>query len=163
MKCRDSRTGRYVRAPKSNKVGMYIPLIALAVIGTMYTMLVADAYIEPDTIVVEQYHEWEDRVVLIEAQIEWSEDRIIEEIKKTFPEHPDLMVEIAKCESRLNPNAVGPTNDYGLLQIHDPSWGSVAEEKGLKDYKTDVLENLVLAKHIYETQGLSAWVCYDII
>jgi hypothetical protein len=90
---------------------------------------------------------------------DWDEEKAIEEIKKTFPEVPGLMVAIADCESGLNIDAVGPTNDYGLLQIHEPSWDHVAKRLGL-DYKNNPYDNLKMARHVYDNQGITAWVCY---
>lgn len=90
---------------------------------------------------------------------DWSEEKAIEEIKKTFPENPGLMVAIAECESGLNIDAVGPTNDYGLMQIHEPSWDHVAEAKGW-DYKNNPYHNLEMARYVYDNQGITAWVCF---
>ena len=70
------------------------------------------------------------------------------------------MVRIAKCESGLKAHAVGPTKDFGIFQVHFPTWHNVAIEKGLHNYQTDVAENIQMARHIYDTQGINAWVCY---
>lgn len=82
-----------------------------------------------------------------------------EKIVIMFPEHPELMLAIAKCESGLNQSAVSHTRDFGVMQINEKTWDSTAEEMGL-DYKNSEDDNLEMARHIYEVQGLTAWVCY---
>ncbi len=53
---------------------------------------------------------------------------------------------------------VSPTNDYGFAQINRKVWHSTAVELGL-DYQNSLEDNLLMAKHVYEVQGISAWVC----
>ncbi len=83
----------------------------------------------------------------------------------TFPEAPDTMVAVAKCESGLKQfNSKGevivsPTKDFGLMQINQLVWDDKAKELGL-DYKNNLEDNLKMARHIYEVQGKTAWVCY---
>lgn len=69
---------------------------------------------------------------------------------------------IFRCESGLQEKAVGPTQDYGVAQIHLPSHrgkvpGETDSEKieWLFDYKN----NLRLAKQIYDASGWYPWVC----
>lgn len=104
----------------------------------------------------------EPKTVLIEVKIDWNQDRIIQEIVETFPEDPQTALAIAKCESGLNPNAVGPTNDFGLMQIHSPSWNNAAISLGLDEYKTDPIQNLQMARYIYDNAGkqFTDWVCF---
>ena len=85
-----------------------------------------------------------------------------EKIQKTFPEEPENMVAIAMCESNLNQEAVSPTRDFGVMQVNEKTWDSTANEMGL-DYKSDVDDNLKLARHIYEVQSKSAWVCWHLV
>lgn len=101
----------------------------------------------------------------VEVRVEWTEERIVEEIKKTFPEEPELAVAIARCESNFKPSAVGPTSDYGIFQIHAPSWDSKARQLGLENYRTDVQENLAMARHIYLNANKTwrDWVCLNLI
>lgn len=86
--------------------------------------------------------------------------QIISLIKKTFPENPEVMVAIAKSESgkSLNQNAVNinrnGSKDCGLMQInsihgYDCEWLKIPEN------------NMIVARKIYDTQGLSAWVSYN--
>lgn len=96
----------------------------------------------------------EPKTVLIEEHIVWSEDRIIEEIEKTFPEDPQTALAIAKCESGLKPNAVGPTNDHGIFQLHEPSHD--LSEIDVYDPK----ENIAFARKLYDESGWQPWVCF---
>lgn len=114
---------------------------------------VAEAYDHPI--------EPEEEVILIEAHINWTPERIEQEIRETFPETQNTAVAVAKCESGLRADAVGPTNDRGIMQIHEPSWHAVAVRLGYADYATDVADNLSMARYIYERNGWNAWVCYS--
>lgn len=99
---------------------------------------------------------------IIKVVINWTPERIEQEIRTTFPEAPNTAVAIAKCESGLKPDQVGNiTPDYGLMQIHGPSWDAKAKELGYSNYKTDVQDNLKMARHIYDGRGnFNDWVCY---
>ena len=95
----------------------------------------------------------------IEIVMEISPLTIEDKIRQTFPERAELMLAIANCESGLNQEAVSHTRDFGVMQINEATWHETALEMNL-DYKGSVDDNLELARHIYETQGLEAWVCY---
>lgn len=87
-------------------------------------------------------------------------------IRKTFPENPDVMVAVAKCESGMRqfyPNGeivTSHTRDFGLMQINEKYWDAKSKELGL-DYKNNLEDNLKMARLIYEAQGENAWVCYQ--
>ena len=69
-----------------------------------------------------------------------------------------LMVKIANCESGFNQEAVNKkTMDWGLFQINEKTWDEVAQTTSFADYKTNWKSNVLLAKYIYEVQGISAW------
>lgn len=104
----------------------------------------------------------EEEVIEIEVVIDWTKERIEKEIRATFPEDPETAIAIFKCESGLRPDAKGPTSDYGVAQIHQPSWDKVAKRLGHEDYQTDVRDNLAMARHIYDNAGKkwTDWVCY---
>ena len=76
------------------------------------------------------------------------------------------MVAVFKCENGWSEqrgwdiDIVGPTSDYGIAQIWGPGWHSTAMELGYTEYKTEVIDNLAMARHIYDVQGMPAWVCY---
>jgi len=92
-------------------------------------------------------------VDLIGPEIDWTPARIEQEIRKVFPEVPEQMIQVAKCESKLNPNAKGPTNDHGLFQIHAPSHKSSLN--GVDLY--DPIENIAFARKLYEQNRLTPW------
>jgi soluble lytic murein transglycosylase-like protein len=63
------------------------------------------------------------------------------------------MMAIMQAESSCNPYAVSPTNDYGLMQIHN----------GLALYGSQIYDpafNIGIAYQKYEIQGLDAWSTY---
>ncbi len=76
-------------------------------------------------------------------------------IRETFPEQPNLMVEIARCESGLKPDAVSPTGDYGLLQINLKAHGERLEELGLDPL--NLQDNLTYARMLYDNRGTDDW------
>lgn len=93
-----------------------------------------------------------EEVIPVEEPIRWDEERIIEEIRRVFPEAP-IMVEVARCESRFKADAEGPTNDGGVFQIHRPSHHARIE--GMDLY--DPVENIRFARVLYEERGLRPW------
>ena len=46
----------------------------------------------------------------------------------------ELVLAIIKHESNYNPNEVSPSRDYGLMQIHDGSFGYLEKQFGELDY-----------------------------
>lgn len=92
--------------------------------------------------------------ILIETKIEWTEERIIEEIKKTFPEQPERMVKVARCESGIK-NVPGQlSDDGGIFQINI-THKEVLEEQGLDRF--DIGDNIKFARYLYDHGGLSHW------
>lgn len=96
---------------------------------------------------------------MVQIEVVWSEERIIEKIRETFPEQPDLMVKIAKCEGvkdgKLDPTVISPTNDHGIFQINQYAHG-----KRLKELQIDPLTvegNLKYARMLYESNGTNDW------
>jgi len=99
----------------------------------------------------------------------WTKERIEEEIRATFPEAPNTAVAIAKCESGLVQNvqsahqlSYGREESFGLMQIHARDWDDDAQRLGYVNYKTDVRENLKMARYIYDQAGkrFTPWSCY---
>lgn len=113
----------------------------------------------------------EPKEVQIEVLIDWTPERIEEEVRKTFPEAPERALTVFMCESgkdtdrdgkkELQPEAVSPTHDYGIAQINRATWHTTALEIGLTEYQTDVQQNLQMARYVYEDAGnsFSPWVC----
>lgn len=139
--------------------------MALGSIITVITFIASDVYREAskpeiyvaeasETVVVPDKKE-----VLIEVEIDWdNKQRIVDEIKKVFPETPNTAVAIAKCESGLNPEATNTSNkngtiDRGIMQIN-----SIHDTNGYDLY--DVQDNLEFARKLYEESGWQPWVCY---
>ena len=79
-------------------------------------------------------------------------------IRETFPEEPELAIAVARCESRLNPQAYNPHSDdgglYQINQVHLPE----LEKLGLDRF--DLEDNLTFARMLYERNGWQDWVCY---
>jgi hypothetical protein len=124
--------------------------IAQAQVQDMGKLVEADLYLEPETTDVKS----------ILSEDTPSETSSVESlIRKTFPEDAETMLVIAKWESNMRPDAVNTSNrnesiDCGLLQInsihgYDCEW--------LKD----PVNNLKVARKIYDTQGLQAWSSYN--
>lgn len=78
---------------------------------------------------------------------------VIDAIVNTFPEAP-IMVEIARCESGLNPSADRKGIDGGLFQINQVHLPAL-EQHGLDRY--DLQDNLTYSRMLYDSQALSPW------
>lgn len=109
--------------------------------------------------------------VQLEEEIDWTPERIEEEVRAVFPESPERALAVFYCESgmdtngdgkkELQPEAVSPTHDYGISQINRATWHDTALELGLTEYQTDVQQNLEMARFVYEDAGYTfrPWVC----
>ncbi len=94
-----------------------------------------------------------EKAVQIEVKINWTPERIEQEIRNTFPEAQNVAVAIPKAESELNPKAFNPeahrgcNGSIGIMQIacvhnrHDPQ------------ELHDVQYNLKVARRIYDARG----------
>lgn len=51
-------------------------------------------------------------------------------------------------------------DDTGVCQINKRYWGAEAIEMGL-DIDNSIEDNMVMCRHIYDTQGITAWVYYN--
>lgn len=110
----------------------------------------------------------EPQEVRIQVVIDWTPERIEKEIRDTFPESPDIAVRIAKCESGLkmiqsNHVANGKREEsFGIMQIHSPSWETKAHQLGLGDYRTDIQQNIKMARFIFDNAGKkwTDWSCF---
>ena len=78
----------------------------------------------------------------------------------------DDFMSVIDCESRFRQYNVSggvlisPTTDKGIMQINK-LWWKEADRLG---YDIDTVEgNLQMGLHIYQTMGISAWVCADIL
>ena len=111
--------------------------------------------------------------VLLEVRIDWTKERIEEEIRRVFPENPNLAVAIAKCESGLVPDiqakamlSYGREQSFGIFQIHARDHHNTAVRLELENYKTDPGDNIAMARHIYDNRlkhggyAFQDWSCY---
>lgn len=97
------------------------------------------------------------RVIQIEVKIDWTEERIREEISKVFPDAP-VMMDVARCESGFLQHAYNPTNeshDGGIFQISQKYHGDRMQALGLDPY--DVQDNIQYARTLYDESGLRPW------
>ena len=85
-------------------------------------------------------------------------------IREAFPYDANTMLQIAICESGMkqfkdNSNEVvqGPTQDYGLFQIHYTNIPK-AKELGYDVMTTE--GNIKMAQYLYKHGGKNHWVCY---
>ena len=88
-------------------------------------------------------------------------------INRVFPDMP-VMHRVAKGESgyqqwypdgSLVTGRVDP-DDKGLFQINARYWGEDAERLGL-DYENNIIDNVLMARYVMDTQGITAWVYYN--
>ena len=89
----------------------------------------------------------------------------IEQIICAKPWNCEEALQVAYCESRLNPGAISPTNsngtrDWGLMQLNDGALGKRVFGKRW-DRVLDAQTNVDMAWHIYQTAGNSwqPWTC----
>lgn len=91
-----------------------------------------------------------------------------QKIEIAFGEQAEIMKQISVCESGMRQfdsegnTITSPTNDSGLFQINNPTWSNTAKELGL-DYLNSEEDNIKMAQHILEVQGLNAWSCYKML
>lgn len=93
-----------------------------------------------------------DVVLIPSRQISLS---IEEEILRVFPDAP-IMVEVARCESNLDPLADRENRnvDVGLFQINQVHLPTLAE-LGLD--RRNTIDNLTYARMLYDWNGLNDW------
>lgn len=51
-------------------------------------------------------------------------------------------------------------DDTGLMQINKRYHDKTAKRLGL-DYENSIVDNVKMARHIYDTQGITAWVYFN--
>lgn len=92
----------------------------------------------------------EPRVIALKGESQ----EVIDAIIKTFPDEP-VMVEIARCESRLDPSADRRGIDGGLFQINQVHLTTL-KKLGLDRY--NLQDNLAYTKILYNQSGLNPWL-----
>jgi len=84
--------------------------------------------------------------------------QIFEEIEKVFGENAQTAKRVACCENQgkpncsyLDPKKKGPTDDWGIFQIHRPS--HQVPVKFLVNWRI----NIAIAKQLFDEQGWNPW------
>lgn len=83
-----------------------------------------------------------------------------QQIAALFTSDADSATRVAHCESKMDPNAVSPTNDHGLFQInhvHRADFERVTGQPWAKVY--DPYWNTYYAKWLFDRQGWGPWTC----
>lgn len=78
------------------------------------------------------------------------------------------MVDVARGESGLKQwhsngklvTGIVDPRDSGVFQINSGYWDDEAKRLGL-DYKNNIEDNVKMARHIVDTQGITAWVYFN--
>jgi len=139
-------------------------VVGIAIISSIVGAILLDVFIQhagapieytAETAHAEEIEVEEAKTVLIEEKIDWTPERVKQEIRKVFPENAETMIRVAQCESGLLPAAKGPTNDHGIFQLHMPSHRKEIEKQGID--VTDPAENIQFARYLYDHGGLGHW------
>lgn len=143
-------------------VGM--TLLVLACFYLFYYNHVKDlfAYNEVQVTVQEPVIEVEEpRIILIETTTKaWTEEQIIKEIHRVFPEAP-YMVDVARCEGSRGGVIIADaynslTDDSGVFQVNEYYHGKTYRELGFTDMK-DPKQNIAFSRLLFEESGLRPW------
>ena len=173
---RRNRKGRFTkkREPQATWLGKIC--LGGMLLGTV-ALIASDAYREaakPVLYEAQASSVVEEKEVKIKTQITWTDERIEQEIREVFSENPNTMIAIAKCENAWSEErgyvadqqsqhvlSYGQEQSFGIFQVHAIDWHETAIELGLENYKTDPGENILMAKYIYDVQGITAWTCFN--
>lgn len=99
------------------------------------------------------------RTALAVPRVRPDEEYVVDKILQVFPDAP-IMVQVARCESGLDPQADRITHDgrigvdVGLFQINQVHLTTL-NELGLDRYDLD--DNLIFARMLYDARGLADW------
>jgi hypothetical protein len=137
-------------------------IIGLVMCGVIGGNILYNSYIEPamQPIVVYAAQEEETpKEVLIEIEINWTKERIKEEIQTVADEYgvsAEVMNTVINCESQYNKKALGDHgHSRGLVQIHNEYHDVTDAEAYDPAFAIDFL-----AKHLKAGQG-HLWSCYN--
>ncbi|HEU4966651.1 MAG TPA: transglycosylase SLT domain-containing protein [Candidatus Saccharimonadales bacterium] len=84
----------------------------------------------------------------IQANIATNSCRSYDALFRLYNWNVSLAEAICQAESGGNPSAISPTNDYGLMQLHNLAI-------------FDPAQNIAIAYVKYQTQGWGAWTTYN--
>ena len=68
----------------------------------------------------------------------------------------DSALRVMACESRGDPGAISPTDDWGLMQINRPTWETTY---GPAESWLDPATNVAVAYEIWKQGGWAWWSC----
>lgn len=98
------------------------------------------------------------RIVVINKTPEKSLSQLIVEVARVYGIDEERFLAVAKCESSLNPSAVGDGgNSFGIFQIHLPSHPTVTVEKAF-----DVVWTVHWSAEKFKKDP-TIWSCYKIL
>ena len=148
-----------------SREGLCWLIIAVLVGGILLDIQIAEAYKVEEPIAVTTVVE--PKEVMIE--VVYSKEGIERLIRETFHEAPNTAVAIAKCESGLSKDiqshhtlSYGREESYGVFQIHSKDHDRTAKKLGFEDYRTDVEDNVEMARYLYDSRGnFKDWTCYN--
>lgn len=148
------------------RVGIVWVVIATIVGGILIDIKIAEAYKNVEVESITTIHE--PKEVRLEVVTNWTPKRIEQEIRTVFHEAPNTAVAIAKCESGLDVDiqsyhtlSYGREESFGIFQIHAKDHDRTAKRLGYENYKTDVKDNLAMARYLYNSRGnFKDWTCY---
>lgn len=161
---RDKR-GRFAKKRVEKPAPLYAKVLVGIMIGGFFSTIVYEEYKEwskplyafvEETEVVETVQPKE---VKLQVVIDWTDERIEQEIRNVFIDDPDVAVAVAWAESQLNKNALNPekhrgcSGSRGIFQI-----ACVHGDK--PDDLFDVQYNIKKAYEIYKSQGWQPWGAY---
>jgi len=99
----------------------------------------------------------EPKEVRIEVVVDWTKERIEQEIREVFPEEPNTAVAIAKAEGGLEIEiqarailSYGRERSFCTFQIHAPAHEANAVRLGYGDYRTNPKSCIAMARVIYD-------------
>lgn len=102
-----------------------------------------------------------DKALVVSEARPQSPDDIKTLIRQEFGDQGDYAVKIAKCESQLDPSKIGDKQmdywSYGLFQINR-TWHKYPEKVLL-----DPVQNVKIAKQIYDKGGWNRWSCNRLV
>jgi hypothetical protein len=105
----------------------------------------------------------------VRLEVVYSKEGVERKIREVFPEAPNTAVAIAKCESGLKADiqshhilSYGREESFGVFQIHAKDHDRTATRLGFEGYKTQVEDNILMARHLYDSRGnFKDWTCYN--
>jgi len=146
-------------------LGIKFGLLGLSLIIAEQPVEVVEAYEDPRPVIqimtdveYEKYlEEKNSEPILVEAEIEWTREKIDAEVSRVFPDAP-IMHKVMQCESGGYNDAYNPTNgshDNGLFQISDLYHGERVRALGLD--VGNPADNIAYARILYDESGLQPW------